>query len=299
MRAEIPKVPPPPPSDPVTLATPTKVAPPAVAGSSRTAVRLGLAAAIVILSAILAWVMTRPSRQAPAVTAESSTSTPPPVPAPAPADIPLPPSETPAPAPAAGSQPGATVTPAAGVGTTPSSSTAAGGAPGGATDPNAPSAARTGGAPATSPRGAAAATARGRGARGTVVDPPLDFKDVRLLVVVGTKAEEQPGVLNFGGGRVAVVGGESGATLVSIPYSELSYAYYTRAKDPKWSPVLAAPPGNVNLPGGLFSPARHWLTLQSRSSFLIARLSDASWRQILQTVTARTGLEVEHPGALQ
>ena len=88
---------------------------------------------------------------------------------------------------------------------------------------------------------------------------------------------------------------QSGATLVAIPYTELSYAYYTRAKDPKWSPVLAAPPGNVNLPGGLFSPARHWLTLQSRSSFLIARLNDSSWRQVLQTVTARTGLEVEHP----
>jgi len=131
------------------------------------------------------------------------------------------------------------------------------------------------------------------------VDTPLDFQDVRLLVVVGSKAEEQPGVLNFGAGRVAVIGGQSGATLVSIPYTEVTYAYYTRAKDPKWSPVLASPPGNVNLPGGLFSPARHWLTLQSRSSFLIARLSDASWRQVLQTVTARTGLEVEHPGALQ
>lgn len=131
------------------------------------------------------------------------------------------------------------------------------------------------------------------------MDTSLDFKDVRLLVVVGTRAEEQPGVLNFGGGRVAVVGGASGATLVSIPYAELSYAFYTRAKDPKWSPVLAAPPGNVNLPGGLFSPARHWLTLQSRSSFLIARLSDGSWRQVLETITARTGLEVEHPGTLQ
>lgn len=160
------------------------------------------------------------------------------------------------------------------------------------------SAARAGGAPVTAPRGTNAAPARGRGGRGTAADAPLDFKDVRLLVVVGTRAEEQPGVLNFGGGRVAIIGGESGATLVSIPYGELTYAYYTRAKDPKWSPVLAAPPGNVNLPGGLFSPARHWLTLQSRSSFLIARLSDASWRQILQTVTARTGLEVEHPGAL-
>jgi hypothetical protein len=162
-----------------------------------------------------------------------------------------------------------------------------------------PAAGRSGGAPATGSRGATTAAARGRAGRGTIVDTPIDFKDVRLLVVVGTRAEEQPGVLNFSGGRIAVVGGQSGATLVSIPYTEVSYAFYTRAKDPKWSPILAAPPGNVNLPGGLFSPARHWLTLQSRSSFLIARLSDTSWRQVLEAVTARTGLEVEHPASSQ
>ena len=294
VRAEIPKVPLPPPVDPVTLATPSKAPLPA-ASPSRTPVRLGLAAAIVILAAILAWVITRPPRQAPSVTADaSSTSTPPaPPPSPSPADAPPPASETPAPG--TGSVAGAPVTPAAG--TAPPSSTATGPAPA-ATDPAAASAPRAGGAPVTVPRGGNTAASRGRG-RGAIVDTPLDFQDVRLLVVVGSKAEEQPGVLNFGAGRVAVIGGQSGATLVSIPYTDLSYAYYTRAKDPKWSPVLASPPGNVNLPGGLFSPARHWLTLQSRSSFLIARLSDASWRQVLQTVTARTGLEVEHPGALQ
>ena len=294
VRAEIPKVPPP--VDPVTLKTPT-TAPPPAATPSRTPVRLGLAAGIVILAALLAWVTMRPSRQAPSVTSDASTPAPAP-PAPTPADPPPPANETPAPA-SGGARPaaGAPVTPAASTGTAPPSSTVPG-ATSGATDPAAASAGRAGGAPVTTPRGANAAAGRGRG-RGGALDTPLDFQDVRLLVVVGTKAEEQPGVLNFGAGRVAVIGGQSGATLVAIPYTDLSYAYYTKAKDPKWSPVLAAPPGNVNLPGRLFSPARHWLTLQSQSSFLIARLSDSSWRQVLQTVTARTGLEVEHPGTLQ
>ena len=76
---------------------------------------------------------------------------------------------------------------------------------------------------------------------------------MRLLVVVGTKAEEQPGVLNFGGGRVAVVGGaERRDARVDSVHATRRTPTYTRAKDPKWSPVLAAPPANVDLPGGLF-----------------------------------------------
>jgi hypothetical protein len=152
--------------------------------------------------------------------------------------------------------------------------------------------------PAPTPARAAGAaakieTARGRGA---AAEAPLDFKDTRLLVVVGERTEEQPGVLNFSEGRVAVVNERTGAPIGAIPYADITYALYTRAKDPKWSPVLAAPPATVDLPGNLFSPARHWLALQSRGSFLIVRLSDGNWRQVLQTVTARTGLEVQLSG---
>lgn len=112
-------------------------------------------------------------------------------------------------------------------------------------------------------------------------------------MVVGNRAEEQPGVLNFGEGRVAVVSERNGTMLGSLPYSDITYALYTRAREPKWSPVLAAPAATVDLPGNLFSPARHWLALQSRAGFLIVRLSDSNWRQVLETVTARTGLEVQ------
>jgi hypothetical protein len=65
------------------------------------------------------------------------------------------------------------------------------------------------------------------------------------------------------------------------------------AKDPRWSVILASPPPDTDFPGGLFRSARHWLTLQSRSTFLILRLDDSNWRRILQTVTARTGVAVD------
>ena len=105
-----------------------------------------------------------------------------------------------------------------------------------------------------------------------------------LLVVVGTKAKSSRGVLNFGGGQVAVVGGaERRDARVDPVHGRLVRATYTQgARIRSGAPVLAAPPANVDLPGGLFSPARHWLTLQSRSSFLIVRLNDSSWRQVLR-----------------
>jgi serine/threonine-protein kinase len=285
IRAKIPKV-----SasavDPVTLATPSRVAAPAPI-RSRTPIRLVLSASIVLLAAIVAWMVTRPSRQPPQTNVDVASA-----PAPSAPAATVPPVETPPAPPATGTASGAPAS------ATPPGAAIASSGPAGAANVAATDAAKAGAAPvggAAPPAARGTTAARGRSGRGAMDDLSLDFKDVRLLVVVGSRAEEQPGVLNFGGGRVAVVGGESGATLVAIPYAELSYAYYQKAKDPKWSPVLAAPPGNVNLPGNLFSPARHWLTLQSRSSFLIARLNDASWRQVLAAVTARTGLEVEYP----
>jgi hypothetical protein len=41
--------------------------------------------------------------------------------------------------------------------------------------------------------------------------------------------------------------------------------------------------------------ARHWLTLQSRASYLIVRLNDDDWRQVTDAVSARTGVTVEVP----
>ena len=152
--------------------------------------------------------------------------------------------------------------------------------------------------PAATPRGARP-RARADEAVAASKIHPLDFQDVRLLVVVGTKAEEQPGVLNFGGGRRRRRRRpERRDARVDSVHGSVTYALvHQGAEIRSGAPCSRRLPANVDLPGGLFSPARHWLTLQSRSSFLIARLNDSSWRQVLQTVTARTGLEVEHPAA--
>jgi serine/threonine-protein kinase len=292
VRVEVPKATPPAPVEPVEPVRPPASTPARATPSGR-GLWVGVAAVVVVIGGFAAWIATRPAGT-PAVATVAEPAPPDPVAA-APATPP--PGET-APAPAE---------PVAGAPVTPTPAPPAAGAgdavsaPGGSAPPGAPLAASDpaarGEAPArgASSRAGAAAGATGRAGRGPSADAPLEFKDVRLLVVSGSRAQERTGVLVFGGGRVAVAGEDTGATLSALSYSEVTHAMYTRGRDPKWSPVLAGPPANVDLPSNVFSPARHWLTLQSRAAFLIVRLNDQIWTEVLETVTARTGLPVERP----
>jgi serine/threonine protein kinase len=146
------------------------------------------------------------------------------------------------------------------------------------------------GSPATPLPGARGATVKGRGA---AADAHMAFSDVRALIVAGKKASEQSAVLHFVDGRISLLADKSGGGLGSLLYRDILSALYIKAKNPKWDPKLAAPPTDVDMPGGLFRTAHHWLALQSRSSFLIVRLTDEDWQQVLQTVTARTSIKVE------
>ena len=105
-------------------------------------------------------------------------------------------------------------------------------------------------------------------------------------------------ILGFGNGQVSAMG-PTGVTIVELPYGEITYAVYARAKDPKWSVVLASPPPDVDLPGGLFRSARRWLTLQSRSNFIIVRLNDNDWRQVIDMLATRAGVNVDVPAGSQ
>jgi hypothetical protein len=114
-----------------------------------------------------------------------------------------------------------------------------------------------------------------------------------MLAFTGKKADEQPAVLQLAADRLSIVGA-NGAALAVMPYREVTYAVYVHAKDPKWSVVLAAPPPDPDLPGGIFRSSRHWLTLQSRSSFVILRLGDDNWQRVLEAIGSRS-VKIERP----
>jgi hypothetical protein len=148
------------------------------------------------------------------------------------------------------------------------------------------------GAPAAAP-GTAPPLARGRSTRGSApADTLLTFGDSKVVVITGRRSEEQDATIHIGGGQISIVAKHGGAIVSVVRYGDLKRATYARGRDPKWDTTLAAPGADVDFPGGLFRSARHWLALQSPSTFIILRLSDAAWRQVVEAVTARTGVPV-------
>jgi len=90
---------------------------------------------------------------------------------------------------------------------------------------------------------------------------------------------------------------QGGQVFAAIRYSDVTSASFVRAKNPRWSSSLASPPADVDMPGGLFRSSRAWLSLQSPYAYLIVRLNDSDFRQVLQTVTERTGVKVDQLAA--
>jgi hypothetical protein len=116
---------------------------------------------------------------------------------------------------------------------------------------------------------------------------------VKLLSVNGTKVTDQDVLLSFVGGQMHLTGKSGGSSIMTLAYKTLAHATYVHARDPKWDATLPAPAGDkLDMPG-LIHPSRHWLTLQTRSGYVILRLDDINWERILQAVEARTGQKVD------
>jgi serine/threonine protein kinase len=149
------------------------------------------------------------------------------------------------------------------------------------------------------------ASAPGRGVtppptgRGAAADTDhVAFSDVKYLIVKGQHADDEDSVLNFVAGQISVTSKKGGPALASEPYRRIAHATYVHAKMPKWDATLPAPPDGFDVPGiGFLRTAHHWLVLQSKTDFMILRLEDSNWRQVLDTFETRTGLKVDRPPA--
>lgn len=119
------------------------------------------------------------------------------------------------------------------------------------------------------------------------------FNDVKYIHVSGEKGADEDARLIFGGGQVQVRSRKDQA-LAAEQYKRLARATYVRAKNPKWDQLLPGPPPALDLSNFLRS-TRHWLVLQSKTAFVILRLDDSNWQQILDTFETRTGLKVDRP----
>jgi hypothetical protein len=127
-------------------------------------------------------------------------------------------------------------------------------------------------------------------------DSLLAFGDVKLLAVIGQTGKEQDVVVNFVGGQITVVPKKGGAAVNMLPYRDIVKATYVHDNAPQWDSTAASPPDKLEVPGGFLKiggRARNWLTLQTKTSYLILRLDDENQRQVMQALEARAGVSID------
>jgi serine/threonine-protein kinase len=171
-------------------------------------------------------------------------------------------------------------------GTTPAAETAAGGAP---TNAGARGSRATTASTPASPAGAAAGSA-------AAATAPVTFKDVRLLVNDGgDKAHEVEGVLMLADGHLTMLDKDGKGPLMSLPYSAITAAAYSRSKQPKWK----GPDGKdveekVDLGKlGFFRSERNWVILfPAEGQPAIIRVEDEGLRTVLPAIESHAGIKL-------
>jgi hypothetical protein len=149
-------------------------------------------------------------------------------------------------------------------------------------------------------RGAAAASSAGGTSSGsTTTSLPESFGDVKTLVADGTKSRELDALLILEPEKLVVRNRDNGSILQATSYQSIAAATYTRSKQPRWQEDgrVAPIPKSFSGSGFFLKSSRHWLTLQSKTEFVILRLEDKNFRMVLASVEARTGLKVQQPVA--
>ena len=248
-----------------TLATPRATAQP----RSKMGAAIAAIAVVALLGGYLLF-----GRRTPPVTEQTTTTTPS-------TALPAPPApvETPPPTPPL-AEAAATTPPAPGAGTP---------AAPGSTRAAAPPAASRGAV--TDPAAAARGTAPPATGRANVPDEPVSFERTRYLAVNGRDASDDDVKLLIGGGQISAVSKRTSATLATLRYADVERITYARARVPKWDAALAGPAGELNMPGGFLGirSSRHWITLQSASSYMILSLDDEVWANVARALETRTG----------
>jgi hypothetical protein len=109
----------------------------------------------------------------------------------------------------------------------------------------------------------------------------------------GSRSREVESLLSLEPSIVITRNRNDGSVVRWLSYRDIVAATYNRARRPKGQsiPGAAVVPGNF-AGGGVFGSARHWLTLQTASDFVVLRLEDRNVIAVLNGIEARTGLKI-------
>jgi hypothetical protein len=123
----------------------------------------------------------------------------------------------------------------------------------------------------------------------------VTFNQVRVLVADSGRAREREGVLQLGGGQVAVLSSAGGAAITSVSNDALSGVFYARSKQPKWRDASGQEvESRIDLgPLGFFRGERNWIILLTRNEPVILRIEDSALRTVLPALQEHTGLKIQ------
>ena len=125
----------------------------------------------------------------------------------------------------------------------------------------------------------------------------MTFKDVRLLINEGgDKPREVEGVLRLGDGHLTVLDKDGKAPLMSLPFSAITAAAYSRSKQPKWKgPDGKDVEAKVDLGKlGFFRSERNWIILfPSTGQPAIIRIEDQGLRTVLPAIESHAGIKLQ------
>jgi hypothetical protein len=122
------------------------------------------------------------------------------------------------------------------------------------------------------------------------------FDRVRVLLSDGERAREREGVLEVGGGQVAIVASAGGAAILSLPTKALTGVFYSRSKQPRWRDASGrVVESRIDLgPMGFFRGERNWIILLTGGGDpVILRIEDGALRTVLPAIEARTGHKIQ------
>jgi serine/threonine-protein kinase len=125
--------------------------------------------------------------------------------------------------------------------------------------------------------------------------PPLTFKNVKMLVPEGKTRREREAVLTFAGDHLSLLDNSAHTELISLPYSSITQAFFSRSKQPKWK----GPDGkdasvSVDLGKmGFFRGERNWVIFTTQADPVFIRFEDRELAAAMKAIQERTGVKIQ------
>jgi hypothetical protein len=125
--------------------------------------------------------------------------------------------------------------------------------------------------------------------------PPLTFNDVKVLVPQGNNMRDRDAVLRLTGDRLVLLDKSGKSEILSVPYSSVVQAFFSRSKQPKWKgpdgkdAVASVDLGKMSF----FRGDRNWLILTTRAEPVFMRLENSGLRTVLPAIEERVGIKVQ------